>query len=154
MPLPIIAPLLLKFPLLGRLPWRFIGAVALVLLAWWQLAAWGGRREAEGVAKERARQDEAQRIATAEHDAKVTKLNKDHNDATKKLQGRVDELLALPATRTIRVPVHTVCTAQVPDDAGVPQPNPGAGFLEVDDPSSPGFRDWLIRVAGGPGSGG
>jgi cell division protein FtsB len=146
-----VIPLLLK---LRALPWRWIGVLAVVLMVWWQVSAWGGRREAEGVASERARWEEAQRVATAEHDAKVTKLNKDHADEKLELQGRVDELLARPATRTIRVPVHTVCTAQVPDDAGVPQPNPGAGFLEVDDPSYPGFRDWLIRVAGGPGSGG
>jgi hypothetical protein len=137
-----------------KLPWRWIGVGAVLLLAWWQVAAWGGKREAEGVAKERERWEEAQRIAAIEHEAKVKKLNEDHDDATKKLQGRVDELLARPATRTIRVPVSAVCPAQGPDDAGVPVEDPGERLLEIDDPSYGVFRDWLIRYAGGPGTGG
>jgi DNA-binding protein H-NS len=37
----VMLPLLLK---LRALPWRFIGAVALVLLAWWQVSAYAERR--------------------------------------------------------------------------------------------------------------
>lgn len=140
-------PFLLRF-------WKPIAGAAIVLLAWWQLAAWGDRREAEGVAKERERQEEKQRIATAEHDAKVKRLNEDHDDETDKLQARVDELLARPATRTIRVPISAVCPAQVTGDAGVPVEDPAERLLEIDDPGYGVFRDWLIRYAGGPGSGG
>jgi hypothetical protein len=151
--IPFLLPLLTRLPLLGRLPWKAIGVAVLVLLVWWQIAAWGGRREAEGVAKERQRWEVAQQKATDEHNAKVAKLDEDHNAKQTALQARVDELLARPATRTIRVPVSAVCPAQVASDAGVPVEDPGDRLLVIDDPAFGQLRERLIEYAGGPASG-
>jgi hypothetical protein len=151
--IPFLLPLVTRFPILGRLPWRLIGytvaAGLVVWFVWAKVDAYGDRREAAGVSLEAARRDAADKKATDEHNAKVAKLDEDHNAKEIALQARVDELLARPATRTIRVPVSTACPAQVASDAGVPVEDPGDRLLEIDDPGYGVFRDWLIQYAGG-----
>jgi hypothetical protein len=138
-------PLLLK---LRALPWRWIGVAAVVALAWWQVAAWGGRREAEGVASERARWEEAQRIATAEHDARIEKLNEDYHAKHTDLETRLAAAVSKPpAVRVVRVQSSTSCPAAVTVDAGQPEaaapPTGPAGEGEADYRL---FRDEVLRL--------
>jgi hypothetical protein len=144
--------------ILPPLPWRLIGRIAGVLavvaLVLWYRSSLIERGREEGIAQEKAAWMEAQERADREHNAKIDKLDKDYSDEKAKLQARVDALLARPATRTIRVPIASICPAEVPGNAAVPAPDPGDGLLEFDDPAFGQLRERLIRFAGGPGSGG
>ena len=70
----ILAPLLLRFPLLAKLPWRLIGyaaaAIAIAWFVWAKIDAYGDRREKAGEARIQARWDadeaEETRLANAQ----------------------------------------------------------------------------------------
>jgi|SRR5688572_5191537 len=149
--IPIPASIPLQFVLRH---WRVIAgavaAIALGLFLWVKVNAYGDRREAEGIALERAVWEDKEARATAAHEAKIEQLNEEHKNALTDLQGQLAAAMARPAARTIRVPVSAVCPAASPTDAGLPQSDPGDGLLTIDDPGYGPFRDWLYQYAAGP----
>ena len=143
---------MIPFPLVGKFllrHWRIGAAVAVVLLAWWQIVSFGNRREADGRMEERIARQALDDKATAEHNARIDKLNEDHHAKLKSLEQERDAALARPASRTIRVPIHTVCPAKGPADAGLPQPDPADRYVSVPDPGYGEFRAWLIHYGAG-----
>lgn len=154
MPLPLIAPLLLKFPLLGRLPWRWIGIGAAVLAVGVVYVKHRNDLIEAGRAEVRAEQKAAEELATQKHNDRLAEVEDTYDAKLTTLQAERDAALARPATRTIRVPVSAVCPAPGPSDAGVPEADPGHRLLEIDDPGYGRFQDWLTEFAGAAEAGG
>jgi hypothetical protein len=140
------------------LPWKLIGRIAVpvlvLLVAWWSIRSYADRVADAREAEVRGEYRDAEERATAEHEARIAEVETTYDAKLTTLQGRLDAALARPATRTIRVPVGTVCPAASPSDAGVPEPDPGHRLLEVDDPGYGRFQDWLTEFAGRPANGG
>lgn len=118
------------------------------------MALWGAR----WLVKTGERLQEAQYEASqAKYDrAQVIRLenaNADYAAKNHALQARADDLLANPPHRIIRVPVSAACPTPQPGNAGVPQPSPSDGHVDVVDTGYDSFRDWLIRYAAGPDNG-
>lgn len=149
MPLPLIAPLLLKFPLLGRLPWRWIGIGAAVLAVGVVYVKHRNDLIEAGRAEVRAEQKAAEELATQKHNDRLAEVEDTYDAKLTTLQAERDAALARPATRTIRVPVSAVCPPASPGDAEVPEPDPGAGFVSVPDEGFGQLQAWLTYYGAG-----
>lgn len=146
LPLPVIAKLLWSYR-----KWIAIAlAVLLVgLWVWRSLHNFGERRFDAGVAQEQAAQKAREDKATAEHNAKIARLNDEHAAQQADLQKRLDAAIATPVVRRIRVPVASVCPPASPSDAGVPVESPNDGHVDVVDEGYGEFRAWLLHYGAG-----
>lgn len=105
--IPFLPPLLLRFPLLAKLPWKMIGyAVAAIAIAWFargRIDAYGDRRERAGEARIQAKWDadtQARQAATdkAIADAKAAEEQAKTNNA-EVLKDANEKLVAIAADR-------------------------------------------------------
>ncbi len=154
----IPAALLLKFPILGKLPWKLIGygAALLVIVGGflWYRHSLIERGRTEGEAAAKAAYEAGGRAATERHNANIKRIDTAHAKALTDLAKERDAALARPATRTIRVPVSAVCPRTIPGDAGLPAgANPAGEHVDVPDPGYGELRAWLINYAAGPDHG-
>jgi hypothetical protein len=135
------------------LPWKLIGRIAVpvlvLLVAWWLIRSYADRVADGREAEVRAEYAAAEERATTKHNERIAEVETTYDAKLTTLQAERDAALARPATRTLRVPVSAVCPAASPSDAGVPQPDPGAGYVEVHDGGYDSFRAWLIQYAAG-----
>lgn len=143
-------PALLK---LRALPWRWIGIGAAVLAVGVVYVKHRNDLIEAGRAEVRAEQKAAEELATQKHNDRLAEVEDTYDAKLTTLQAERDAALARPATRLVRVPVSAVCPPASPSDAGVPEPDPGAGYVEVHDRGYDSFRVWLIQYAAGPDAG-
>jgi len=120
----LIAKLLLRFPVLGRIPWRLVAAVAAFCLTWWAIHAYNAHEQAIGAAEKEKSYQEG--YAAAQKQAEQ-KERMDRDMWASESQSYEETIYAL---RHPAVPVpehHLVCHNTTPASRPVPADPAPAG---------------------------
>lgn len=127
----------------------------MLALIWWAWHAHGVRQFKAGEAHKQAQWDADVLKSNAEHAAQLKEADSGYQKAKLALQAQLRNALDHPVTRTIRVPVSATCPqpAESGRDAGVHEPDPGNGYVEVVDTGYVEFRSWLLHYGASPEDG-
>jgi hypothetical protein len=135
--------------------WKYAAGALVLAAIWFAIHHYGHVKYQAGAADMKALWAAAEKQAYDEHQKRLKEANDAYQASELSLQAQLATALATPATRTIRVPVASLCKQPSPGNAEVPGTgDSSAESVVVDDPGYGQFRQWLLKFSAAPVDGG